>query len=536
MTKAPPEYTDSKIYPYVAGFSNCEETPENTSCEISGTIPAWLSGVLYRAGPGIFDVSPAEGASKGGYSFDHWFDGISLLHRFEIVQGQKVMYRSRFMCRDNLKAIEETGDPSITFYRDDPCQSIFGKVTSMFSTVVTLATRKTGSNVNVTVSTGYPIRDKATGEFKSQPVLKTDSNVLLPFDPETLEEKSYTSYRQYDKSFDGMMSAAHEEYDPRSDTYYHQVHSTASQSAYEVFEFKGDTGATRSLHLEVPHPLGYIHSMASTESYVVLICPPYYTTGMLNMLWNKSFVHGLKWEGDKPTYYYVIDRKTMTLKARYQSVKPFWFFHTANAFEKDGDIFVDLISMDNTQIIDDALLKNLRNHVNGSAANISGKLKRYHLKDIDGVASNLNNVEYAEVEAPVVLADCNVELPRINDSLLADGSSFRHSPNYRYVYSVSKNAESGAHFLDSIVKIDTQAKSFVRWSPGRGHTPSEGIFVANPKSTSEDDGVVLSVVLEGNNRSSYIVILDAKTMKEVARAVLPKVVPYGFHGAFAVEK
>lgn len=71
------------------------------------------------------------------------------------------------------------------------------------------------------------------------------------------------------------------------------------------------------------------------------------------------------------------------------------------------------------------------------------------------------------------------------------------------------------------------------WSE-QGHTPGETIFVANPNSTkgAEDDGVLLSVVLDGHNAKSYLLCLDARDLKEVARAEMDSVVPLGFHGKY----
>ncbi len=66
-------------------------------------------------------------------------------------------------------------------------------------------------------------------------------------------------------------------------------------------------------------------------------------------------------------------------------------------------------------------------------------------------------------------------------------------------------------------------------------TPTEPVFVENPNPTSEDDGVLLVMCLA--DESDYLSILDAKTMKEIAKASLPSdLVPvesrggYTFHG------
>ena len=49
--------------------------------------------------------------------------------------------------------------------------------------------------------------------------------------------------------------------------------------------------------------------------------------------------------------------------------------------------------------------------------------------------------------------------------------------------------------------------------------PSEPVFVPNPDGVEEDDGIVLSnVVCSNPNQHPFLLILDAKTFNETARA------------------
>lgn len=69
------------------------------------------------------------------------------------------------------------------------------------------------------------------------------------------------------------------------------------------------------------------------------------------------------------------------------------------------------------------------------------------------------------------------------------------------------------------------------------HTPSEAIFVPDPqRQEMEDGGWLLSVVLDGDAETSYLLVLDAKDMREVGRAHVGCVVGFGFHGCFVPEK
>lgn len=85
--------------------------------------------------------------------------------------------------------------------------------------------------------------------------------------------------------------------------------------------------------------------------------------------------------------------------------------------------------------------------------------------------------------------------------------------------------------LENIIKYDSQTHTMKMWS-NYGHTPSEPIFIPNPHNSTgaEDDGVLLTVVLDGHKAHSYLLCLDARDLKEVARAEMNSVVGLGFHG------
>ena len=63
---------------------------------------------------------------------------------------------------------------------------------------------------------------------------------------------------------------------------------------------------------------------------------------------------------------------------------------------------------------------------------------------------------------------------------------------------------------------------------------SEPVFVPRPDAPDEDedDGVILSVFLEQRTKRSFLLVLDAKTFKELGRADLPVHIPLSFHGNF----
>merc|ERR1712043_95137 len=95
------------------------------------------------------------------------------------------------------------------------------------------------------------------------------------------------------------------------------------------------------------------------------------------------------------------------------------------------------------------------------------------------------------------------------------------------------------HYKDplSICKIDLNNPNQViekyYHKEGKEILPTEPIFIQRPNAESEDDGVLLVVVL--SNEGDYISVLDAKNFKEIATAHMPESsqTALTFHGFFA---
>ena len=121
-----------------------------------------------------------------------------------------------------------------------------------------------------------------------------------------------------------------------------------------------------------------------------------------------------------------------------------------------------------------------------------------------------------------LLADGEIELPRINYGRCNERP-------YRYVWG-NANGEGG--WLERIVKVDTRDGATLSWGEP-GCYPGEPVFVARPDADGEDDGVLLSVVLDAAAESSFLLVLDAAGLSELARARMPHHIPFGFHGQFA---
>jgi carotenoid cleavage dioxygenase-like enzyme len=120
------------------------------------------------------------------------------------------------------------------------------------------------------------------------------------------------------------------------------------------------------------------------------------------------------------------------------------------------------------------------------------------------------------------LADQPLELPRVN-------YASRNERRYRYVWGISGDESD---WINRIVKADIERRETIAWSED-GCYPGEPVFVASPEAEQEDEGVLLSVVFDGRRETSFMLVLDAATLAERARAEVPHHIPFGFHGQFA---
>jgi carotenoid cleavage dioxygenase-like enzyme len=122
----------------------------------------------------------------------------------------------------------------------------------------------------------------------------------------------------------------------------------------------------------------------------------------------------------------------------------------------------------------------------------------------------------------VPLADEMIELPRIDYDRCAGRA-------YRFVWGAGRTP--GGDFLDSIVRIDVASRAARTWSAD-GCYPGEPVFVAQPGAAEEGEGVLLSVVLDARRGISFLLVLDAHSLAEIARAECPHHIPFSFHGNF----
>jgi beta,beta-carotene 9',10'-dioxygenase len=468
---------DKTSFPYGVGFRSLTlETPEPVRLAVQGEVPRWLEGALLRTGPSKFEA--------GARTYNHWFDGLAMLHRFAFGRGG-VSYTNRFLKSKAFCAAEETGKITYAEFATDPCRTLFGRVAAIFNPKLT-------DNCCVNVS-GYA-RDA---------VAFTETTMPMRFSPATLETLGVFGYR---RGLRGQVSTAHPHYDAARGCHYNYIVDFGMKSLYRLCRI-GDDGKQKVVaKLPVERP-SYMHSFGMSEDHLVLTEFPLVVSPIDLRLSGKPFIQNYRWEPERGLVFRIIAKDTGKL-VRTAMADASFAFHHVNSFADRDRLAVDVIVYPDATIIDQLYLARLRSSAPLTA---TGTLTRFHIP----LAS----------EGPVTrrtLADVPLELPRINYGACA-GKSYRH------VWGTS--IQTKGDFLDSIVKIDTEAGAVATWHVA-GLYPGEPVFVPSPSATAEDDGVLLSIVLDIDKELSFLLVLDAATLAEKARAQAPHAIPFHFHGNY----
>ncbi|KAH8727992.1 carotenoid oxygenase [Phaeosphaeriaceae sp. PMI808] len=529
------------IWPNDAGFDTEYEEHEPVELAVQGTIPYYVAGVLYRTGPLGYKAKTDDGKI---WAAKHWFDGFSCVHRFQIdfpdTKGPaKVQYRSRRTVDEYLEMVRKTGSlDSITFAsKRDPCESFFKKVMGMFH-----AARST-RNIGVTLSIDMPgggyakVSEKPAINGHTTGVQTLHAKIDAPFfkkiDPVTLETQGMAAQKAFHPDLNGEFTAAHAKSDPVTGDVYNFNLKMGYKGKYRVFCTSASTGKTTILSTFEGKP-AYIHSVFLSENYVILcVWNSHITWGGLSILYEKNVLDAIApFDSKSKAKWYVVDRRHgKGLVATYES-DPFFCFHTINAWEepnptdpKKTDILTELCMFENTDVVHRFYYDNLVSSVANPEYAGNKRLSclpmqaQFRLASIESAARSSNPMP-AEL---LFKADkmISMELPTINPLYLTQ----RH----RFSYGTADRLKSS--FMDGLVKFDNITQKSIFWEV-EGHTPGEPIFVADPNGKAEDDGVLLTVVLDGYIDKSYLLVLSAKDLTEIGRAEMHGPMSFGFHGAY----
>jgi beta,beta-carotene 9',10'-dioxygenase len=456
-------------------FFDVNQEVENVSCPIEGQIPSWLSGTLLRNGPAKFEA--------GGKRVQSWFDGLAMLHAFSFTANE-VRYSNRFLRSKQYYRMVVEGNLDFEGFAQDPCSKKFRTQVSSF------VPSEMENIKNAVVS---------IADYEDKMVALTENPLPVVFDPATLKTLGNFPYAD-DLPKEQIFESAHPQYDPLKEENINYLTEFGKDSFYVIWKMKN--GARDVLaKIAVDRP-SYMHSFALTENYVVLVEFPFVVNPLSFILSHKPFIQNFKWKPKRGTVFLVVERATGKTVGTFKT-DPFFAFHHVNAFERNGNIHIDIITYKDAEVIQEVSL------TEPGKEPIATKMERFTLS----------------LSEPKLLRETiferSIEMPKVPASKAAQ--------EYRYAYAVDYILPEAENDVRPLYKVDVQSKIALSWSQA-GCFPGEPIFVPRPGSTEEDDGVVLSLVLDLPNQSSFLLLLDAKDFHEIAKAKAPFAIPVGLHG------
>ena len=491
--------------------------------------------------------------SINGEEYEHLFDGLALMQKLVIKSGC-VTYTSRFLRSDsyikNIKynriVVNEFGTNT---YFSDPCKSLFEKMKSYF-----------------TLNDIFTDNDLVNFYFIGDQLYATsDSPYLRRIDLSTLETHERVDLNQ-------VVGVATATSHPHTDSHGNTFNIGSNFGSYNITLFPPD-GLQHGrviTQIATPRPLfpSYYHSFLMTEKYFIFIEQPL-VISIPSVLYQNRIIRGvnsaiLKWKPHLASRFYIIDRQSNQLIDQVYTANAFAFFHTINAYEKDGHLICDIVTYR-----DASFLKTL--HFSAiKRATVDVKVRKSHAKWLHTKADRFVlplidkanrkllpvgfNINRLAASNAVACLQSDGSIHCSPEHLTVEGETVAEMPTINYKYYNGKEYQYFYGFArcpitDSLglMKVNTLTKKCITWFDPSFY-PSEAVFVATQSTCStssssslpvEDDGVLLSLVINLHDETNgFLLVLNACNFTPLAKASFSTthVIPPGFHGIFLPDQ
>ena len=465
---------------YCKGFSSLTAECSLKNLTIDGIIPTWLHGSLMAVGPAKFELNNSR--------VKHWLEGFSMVHQFSFENG-KVSYNNRFLETTYYCQSIEKGKFSNATCAVDPNASYFAKLAAALSKS---NDRPPYDNTNVNII-----------NYGNCCIALTETPHMIFCDMRDLKT---TGMCAYNDELEPHVSSAHPFIDPKTGELYNIATTFAKRSSYTVYKMNPKTLCRIPLTtIKASYP-SYIHSFGVSNRYIIVTEVPYVVSPYDLVMSGKPYIENFNWKPKQKTKMTVISKATGAIVQTYE-LDPFFTFHHINAHDTGEQIFVDLIALPDASHMKSLYMNQIKQNKNITFP--QGTIMR--------IALDLNSSKAKSIP----LSPVKIEMPRINPEYM--------TKSYRYIY--GENSSHPQAYYDQIVKIDLKAHTVKTWHHSHCYV-TEPIFVPKPNGLKEDDGVVLSIILDMRSSTSSLIILDGPSLELVAKVRLPHHIPFTTHSNY----
>ncbi|RQH45455.1 Apocarotenoid-15,15'-oxygenase [Okeania hirsuta] len=448
--------------------------------DIEGEIPADLNGTFFRNGPGLLDIN--------GQAIAHPFDGDGMVCAIGFKNG-RAYFRNTFVKTEGYVTEKAAGK---ILYRGFGAQKPGGWLANIFDV-----------NVKNCANTGILYwGDKLLALWEpGQPHHLNPQNLetinLSDLDGVLQPGQAFSAHPRIDKGKDG-----------KGDVLVNFSVKPGLSTTITIFELNSQGKLLKRYSNSIPG-FAFLHDMAITPNYCIFFQNPLTFNPFPFFLGLQSAGQCLEFLPNKSTQVILIPRdgsKAMKIL----ETKPCFIFHHANAWEKNGEIYVDSICYESFPQVD--MGDDFRELDFDSIP--ASQLWRFKINLSE------NNVEHKLLESRCC------DFPNLNPNNVGEA--------YRYLFIGLAEQPSGNAPLQAILKIDWQTGERQIFSVAPRGFAGEPLFVPFPNGVNEDDGWLLMLMYDAAEHRSDVVILDARDLnqKPVARLHLKHHIPYGLHGSF----
>jgi all-trans-8'-apo-beta-carotenal 15,15'-oxygenase len=470
-------------------FRSQKEEHDLEISKIEGTVPRELSGTLYRVGPGILQVG------KDPLNF---FDAHGMLASMTFGDG-KIRFRNRHVKTETYQKEIASGKQVVRrAFTNIPS----GRLANFFKVKIpSTAVHDVylwGGRLFSAADPGHYAHDKDTletiGEDRWQGAA-AKSNLMCPM-PRP---------------------------DPESGTLVCYSVKPGALSPDKITFLELDQ-SLRTIR-ESTHPLArtatFVHDVAFTKNhYLVFELPPVLKVGAA-ISGKGTLFDAFEWPSGEGAAALIAPRSGIGPAVRIKLGPEFVaLFHVINAYEDSGKIVADTVTYSSPVDFHWFAPPDLRAKMGQPKLIKGAALMRFVLDPTKGTLLSVQRI-----------GDRVGELPEIHPA--------HHGKRYRYAYLAtpirSRTDVDPLAFLwfEGLMKLDVNGGTSITWDAGPNRFVSQPVMAPKPSARSEDDGWILSWVLDAESQKTEVVILDAKDMTKVARIELAIRLPAASHCLFA---
>jgi carotenoid cleavage dioxygenase len=461
--------------PLLAPFKGVTDAGGDLDCGallLRGRWPAELRGRFYRNGPALVE--------RHGERYHHWFDGDGMVQQFSIGDG-RVSHRGRLVRTAKLKAEQQAGR-------------------FLMSAL--------GTHIEGGPPAGGPdsfnVANTNAIEHAGRVLALWEGGSAYALDPQDLSTQGPVTWR---RDLQQMPFSAH----PKVDAGGHLWNIGTAGKAIVAWHIAPD-GALAGVQVgESPFPGGMVHDMAVTPRWLVVPLPP------VRLDFGTPVPEGprrFRMQPGEPLRVLVMDKSDIQ-RRRVFELPPQMVFHVGNAHEMpDGRIALSYIAAPDTWFLDGE-----------AVALMAGRPQ-----PAGPVSLQLASFDMTSGRAQVQALPGTVEFPRIDPRRI--GLPARHIVTGAAWVPYANRSTA---LLHGVQVLDTQSGRARRFDYGEHVVVEEHIVVPKPGRSGELDAWLLGTTYDARRRATVLNLLDAAHVEDgpVAQAVLPYMLPLGFHGSFA---